>query len=141
MRTLFDSGGTVAAGKALPRRNTNLAEVLNSEDVGAVGAPDALAPFHLASAPEKQRRIRDVLRLAWRLYRDGDVSMVDAISRVADNSPAGEYAKISLRRILLELNLSAWEAHPNRTRDDVHCLFRKAIGRLSPRRGGWRVAR
>lgn len=64
--------------------------------------------------------------------------MVDAVGKVTLGAEA-EYAKISLRRILLELNLTAWETHPNRTRCDVHKLFKKAIGRLTPHRGGWLV--
>jgi hypothetical protein len=64
--------------------------------------------------------------------------MVVAISLVGHDASV-EYAKIALRHTLRELNLSAWESHPNRTRADVHALFRKTIGRLTPRRGGWHV--
>jgi hypothetical protein len=95
----------------------------------------------MASPSERTRRVRDVLLRGWRLYRAGSISMVDAISDAAGTDAAGEYAKISLRRVLLELNLTAWEEHPHRTRDDVHRLFRKAIGRLTPHRGGWLVRR
>jgi hypothetical protein len=66
--------------------------------------------------------------------------MVDAINDAAAGMAEGEFAKISLRRILLELNLTAWEQHPHRTRRDVHALFRKAINRLATHRGGWRVS-
>jgi hypothetical protein len=103
--------------------------------------PDALKPFHLASPAERARRVRDVLLMAWRVYRRGGISIVNSINEAASSSAVGEYAKISLRRVLLELNLDAWESHPARSRDDVHRLFRKAIGRLTPHRGGWRVTR
>jgi hypothetical protein len=103
--------------------------------------PDALAPFHKASPSERSRRVRDVLLRAWRVYRAGERSMVDAINDAAAGMAEGEFAKISLRRILLELNLTAWEQHPHRTRRDVHALFRKAINRLATHRGGWRVSR
>ena len=126
------------------RRNTesrgNLAVALSGEFQTPV--PDALRPFHLASPQEKRRRVRAVLVDAWRHYRQGKLSMVDSINAASDTRDgAGEHAKISLRRILLELNLTAWETHPARSRDDVHALFRKAIGKLTPHRGGWVVAR
>lgn len=140
-RLLSDSDYGLAGRCPLPPGNGNLAERLNSGKAPSVGAPDALAPFHLASPAEKQRRVRDVLRLAWSIYREGGRSMCAAIDAASEGMAAREMAKISLRRILLELNLSAWESHPHRTRDDVHRLFRKAIGRLTPHRGGWRVAR
>lgn len=83
-----------------------------------------------------------MLLRAWKIYRRGAVSMVDSINEANGmQDAAGEFAKISLRRILLELNLTAWEQHPHRTRDDVHKLFRKAINRLAQHRGGWRVGR
>jgi hypothetical protein len=120
----------------------NLAESLDSRKAEGVGdVPDALAPFHLASFPERNRRVRAVLVRAWKIYRAGDCSMPDAVTEAAAGSAEGEYAKMSLRRILLELNLTAWETHPTRTRDDVHRLFRKAINRLAHRTGGWRVSR
>lgn len=118
----------------------NLAVALSGEIQSPV--PDALRPFHLASAQEKTRRVRAVLVAAWRVYREGGRSMVDSINAASDlRDAAGEFAKISLRRVLLELNLSAWESHPARTRRDVHALFRKVIGKLTPHRGGWLVAR
>lgn len=80
-----------------------------------------------------------MLREGWRIYARGGISMTDAIGAADRTSPVAEYAKISLRRILLELNLTAWQEHPIRTRADVHALFRKAIGRLTPHRGGWLV--
>lgn len=105
-----------------------------------VPCPDALAPFHLASDVERTRRVRDVLRWAWRIYRRSDGrSMVDAVNDAADGAATGEYAKRTLRRLLLELNLQAWEAHPLRTRADVHSLFRRAINKLAHRPGGWQV--
>lgn len=106
-----------------------------------IPVPDSLAPFHLASSAERARRVRDVLLMAHRVYRRGGISLVNSVNEAATSSAVGEYAKISLRRVLLELNLDAWESHPNRTRDDVHRLFRKTIGRLTPHRGGWRVTR
>ena len=125
----------------IARRSSNLAVDLNSRNPPPVEVPDALAPFHLASAAERTRRVRDVLRAAWRVYRSGSRSMVDSINDAAEGSATGEYAKISLRRILLELNLTAWESHPARTRRDVHALFRKVIGKLTDHRGGWQVRR
>ena len=138
-RLLSALDAVLADAKTLPGGNGNLAAVLNSGK--AVRVPDALASFHLASPQEKARRVRDVLVRAWRVYRRGERSMLDSINDGAGVDAAGEYAKISLRRILLELNLTAWETHPARSRDDVHALFRKAIGKLTPHRGGWVVAR
>lgn len=106
-----------------------------------IGEPDALAPFHKASADEKRRRIRDVLQWGHSIYRRGGASMVEAVSEAAAGSATGYYALVELRRVLLELNLVAWEQHPHRTRADVHRAFKKAIGRLTPHRGGWRVSR
>lgn len=139
-RLLSDVRRAVAHARALPSGSTNLAVALNSVN-SAPGVPDPLQPFHLASPQERTRRVRDVLRNAWRLYRKGGLSISASVNAAADGSAAGEYAKVSLRRILLELNLDAWESHPNRTREDAHRLFRKAIGKLTPHRGGWRVAR
>jgi hypothetical protein len=141
MRSLSDSGRSLAVAFPLPPGNGNLAVALDSRNPPPVGVPDALAPFHLASPAERMRRVRDVLRIAWRIYRDGKRSMCDSIDDAAAGSATGPFAKISLRRILLELNLSAWESHPARTRADVHALFRRAIGRLTPHRGGWRISR
>lgn len=139
--SLSDSAPALAGSYRLPLGNSNLAVALNSGNSPNVGVPDALAPFHQASPAERTRRVRDVLMVARRIYARGGISMCDAVTAAADGSAVGEYAKISLRRVLLELNLAAWEAHPNRTRRDVHALFRKAIGKLTPHRGGWRVAR
>jgi hypothetical protein len=141
-RILSVSALPYSGRSALRRGNTNLAEQLNSGNPEPV--PDSLAPFHKASPSERDRRVRDVLQWAHWFYRQGDCSMCGAIDRAVSGGsgdPAGEYAKLSLRRILLELNLVAWESHPNRTRQDVHRLFRKAIGKLSPHAGGWRVTR
>lgn len=82
-----------------------------------------------------------MLRWAARIYKRGDVKLVESVREAGDGSPVSEYALIELRRVLLQLNLPDWEAHPNRSREDVHRLFRKAIGRLTPHRGGWQVSR
>lgn len=140
-RILYDVSGSLAHHQTLPRGSTNLAERLDFANSGRAVVPDALAPFHLASPAERRRRVRDVLLLAWRVYRRGGLSLCDSINEAADGSATGEYAKTELRRVLLEINLVAWESHPNRTRDDVHRLLRRAIGRLTPHRGGWRVSR
>lgn len=66
--------------------------------------------------------------------------MLDAVDRACRGSDAErEYAKIELRRTLLTLDLQAWESHPFRVRGDVKALLRRAVGRLTPHRGGWRV--
>lgn len=145
IRLLSDVEALVSAGYVLTRgslrpSNTQRQNRENPDYMGN-GAPDALKPFRLASVDERTRRVRDVLTWAWAIYRRGDVSIVDAIDEAANGGAVGEYAKRALRRILLELNLPAWEAHPNRTRADVHRLFRKAINKLTPHRGGWQVSR
>lgn len=135
-RLLSDVAAPKYRNSALPASNVGAAIPAETR------IPDALAPFHLATPPERARRARDVLLLAWRIYRKGELSMVDSINAAAAPcDAAGEYAKISLRRILLELNLNAWESHPTRTRRDVHALFRRTIGKLTPHRGGWLVRR
>lgn len=107
-----------------------------------VAVPDTLAPFHLASQGERRRRVRDVLAWAWRIYsRDRVTSMLKAVEVAADGSATGPYALVEIRKTLLEINLPAWESHPNRKRRDVHAAFRKTIGRLTPHRGGWTVRR
>lgn len=133
---------SVAAGRKYRDSASPLGNIL-PEDTGGVliSEPDALAPFHKASASEKQRRVRDVLQWAHSIYRRGGASMVEAVSEAAAGSATGYYALVELRRVLLELNLVAWEQHPHRTRADVHRAFKKAIGRLTPHRGGWRVTR
>lgn len=142
MRSLSGLAARKYRSSGLPDGYSNLAQALNSANSPAsVGVPDALAPFHAASIDERTRRVRDVLQWAWRIYRAGKSTMVDSIDTAAAGSATGPYAKISLRRILLELNLAAWESHPARTRREVHALFRKAIGKLTPHRGGWRVTR
>jgi hypothetical protein len=144
IRSLSDPATQVIAGSfstrcSLRASNTGCAVAL-SDAPRRPQVPDALAPFHLASVDERTRRVRDVLGWAWSIYRRGGLSMCDAINAAAEGNAAGEYAKITLRRILLELNLTAWERHPNRTRRDVHGLFRKAINKLGGHRGGWRVS-
>ena len=114
--------------------------------ISQVPPPDALRPFHLASEGERRRRVRRVLVEARRSYRSGAVSVLDAIDDAAAplagvEQAAGEYAKIELRRTLLEINLHAWERHPARLRADVHSALRRTIGRLTPHRGGWLVRR
>lgn len=46
---------------------------------------------------------------------------------------------MEMRHVLHELNLPAWESHPARLRAEVHSLFRRTIGRLTPHSGGWNV--
>lgn len=104
-----------------------------------IPVPDSLQSFHLASPDERRRRVRRVLVQAFVLWRAGGTTMVDAVREVGDGRAAGEYALRELRHVLLELNLTAWESHPVRLRADVHSLFRRTIGRLTPHRGGWRV--
>lgn len=103
--------------------------------------PDDLAPFHRASSAERDRRVRRVLRQAWRVYAEGELSLVQSVRRATENMAESEFALRKMRRVLFEINLVAWEEHPNRTRADVHALFRKAISRGAPHRGGWRVSR
>lgn len=113
-----------------------------SRGCGEIGIqePDALAPFHRASPQEKQRRIRDVLQWAHAIYKGGGVSLVESVQSAGEGSATVYYALVELRRVLLELDLSAWEKHPHRSRMDVHRLFLKAIGKLTAHRGGWRVS-
>lgn len=85
--------------------------------------------------------MRRVLAHAWLLYRDGGGTMLDAVDEAANGGAEGEYAKVELRRVLLHINLVEWERHPARLRSDVHHLLRRTIGKLTPHRGGWRVAR
>lgn len=65
--------------------------------------------------------------------------MVAAVRAAADGAAVAEYALHEMRKVLFEINLPAWEAHPARLRSDVHALFRRTIGRLTPHRGGWNV--
>lgn len=104
-----------------------------------VPLPDALQPFHLASAKERARRTRRVLCGAWVIWARGGWTLIDAVREAAEGTAVGEYALQAMRRCLLELNLDAWERHPFRVRADVRALFRRTIGRLTPHRGGWRV--
>jgi hypothetical protein len=136
-RLLGDAATPDYSRSALPQGNC---AVRLSGEI-KIPRPDALAPFHLATPQERDRRVRDVLRLAWRIYRRGDVLLCDAIGEASGRGPEGEYAKQQIRRVLFEINLPAWEAHPNRSRDDIHRVFRQAISKLTPHRGGWRVAR
>lgn len=106
-----------------------------------VQPPDALQPFHLASKAERSRRLCRVLRLGWKLWSLGDRSIIDATREAAGGGAEGHYALNEMRCVLLELNLDHWEHHPNRSRRDVHALFRKAIGRLATHLGGWQVRR
>ena len=78
---------------------------------------------------------------AWALWRFRDRTLVDAVRESADGGAEGEYALMEMRKVLLEINLVAWAAHPARARRDVHQLFRRAIGRLTPHRGGWRTTK
>lgn len=135
------SAGSHSTRHGSPFGNANLAVAIESGNPAYVGVPDALAPFHLASPSERQRRTRDVLQWAWKVYARGGKSLVESVREAAAGSPVGAFALQQMRHVLLELNLPAWEAHPNRTRADVHRLFRKTISRVSPHRGGWRVTR
>lgn len=102
--------------------------------------PDELQPFHLASPSERNRRIRRRLVAALVVWRKGGISLVDAVRHgCPPEDPSAEYALQVMRRVLLELNLPAWEAHPARLRSDIRNLFRRAIGRVDVHRGGWRV--
>lgn len=65
--------------------------------------------------------------------------MVEAVRDAADGAATGEYALIEMRRLLLHLNLVDWESHPARLRSEVQSVFRRAIGKLTPHRGGWRA--
>lgn len=116
---------------------SRLGAVLPSSE--SVGVPDSLAPFYRATPEERKRRIRRVLVQAWAEYRRGEFGLVDSIGFVSQGAAEGEYAKRALRAVLLHLNLGEWESHPARVRADVHRLFRVAIGRLTPHRGGWSV--
>lgn len=134
MRALCDLGSTENLGS--PDSSNTVVSCLTGEN--KVALPDALTPFHLASQEERHRRVREVLVRAHDIYRAGELSMVDSINEATrPGSCVGEYAKITLRRILLELNLTAWEQHPARLRQEVHSLFKRAIGRVTPHRGGW----
>ena len=135
MRRLSDAQAAENIGVAEAR--DTVVSCLSGEN--KVALPDALTPFHLASQDERHRRVREVLVRAYELFRGGGMSMVASINAacVAPSSPAGEYAKIVLRRILLELNLTAWEEHPARLRSEIHSLFKRAIGRVTPHKGGW----
>lgn len=106
-----------------------------------VQPPDELQPFHLASEKERRRRVRRVLIAGYTTWRKGGFTIPEAIAEVAGVTAVGYYALIELRRFLLELDILAWEKHPVRLRADVRNLFRRAIGRLSPHRGGWTVRR
>jgi len=104
--------------------------------------PDELQPFHLASAGERNRRIRRTLVEAFVVWRAaaGEVSMVDAVRMAGGEQFAiAEHGLQVMRRVLLELNLTAWEEHPARLRSDVRALFRRAIRKVDVHRGGWRV--
>jgi hypothetical protein len=81
--------------------------------------------------------VRRVLVKAWALWRFGERELVDSVREASDAGAEGEYGLLEMRRVLLEINLVAWAAHPARTRRDVHQLFRRAIGRLTLHRGGW----
>jgi hypothetical protein len=85
--------------------------------------------------------VRRVLIAARKKYQAGAQSMLDCIDEAANGGAEGWYAKQELRRFLLQLNLPDWERHPSRLREEVHALFRRVIGRLTPHRGGWQVAR
>lgn len=136
MHSLSDSASYENLEPGKPR--DSVASCLTGEI--KVALPDALTPFHLASQQERHRRVHELLVKALAAYRAGGLSMTESIASVCRvGSPVGEYAKIYLRRILLELNLQAWETHPNRTRGDVMRLLRKAIGKLAPHGGGWRA--
>lgn len=107
--------------------------------VSGVPLPDELQPFHLASPNERRRRIRRTLVGGLVVWRKGGVSLVDAVRSYASSDATAEYALREMRHVLCELNLPAWEAHPNRVRADVRALFKKAIRRVDVHRGGWRV--
>lgn len=104
-----------------------------------VQPPPQLLPFHQASPVERRRRCRFVLANAFLIWRRGGISLTESVREAAAGTAAGEYALIEMRHVLCELNLPAWETHPHRVRADVHRLFRKTIGRLTPHRGGWHV--
>lgn len=121
-----------------PKRKNPLVSALSGDF--QVPRPDALQPFHLASPDERRRRIRRVLIKAWSQWRFGELNLVDAVREAGGPGAEAEYALTELRRVLLEINLWQWEAHPARVRADVTALFRRAIGRLTPHRGGWRCS-
>lgn len=141
IRSLQDAAPRQYTCSTLRNGSANLALRLNYQNPATALVPDALAPLHLASPAERQRRVRDVLKWAWRIYAADAISMIAAVMEAAAGAPTSYYALVELRRVLLAVNLVDWEKHPHRTRADVHRLFRKAITRLSPHSGGWRVSR
>lgn len=80
-----------------------------------------------------------MLARAFVIWRRGGSTMIEAVREAADGAATGEYALIEMRRLLLHINLAEWESHPTRLRAEVHSVFRRSIGRLTPHRGGWRV--
>lgn len=103
--------------------------------------PDELLPLHKAPQQERTRRTAGVLLKGWAVWRKGELSIIHAVREAGGkNFAIAEFGLRQLRRTLFELDLDAWERHPNRTRGDVRRLFKKTIGRLGPHRGGWIVA-
>jgi hypothetical protein len=82
-----------------------------------------------------------VLLVGWSIWRRGDASMVDAVREAAEGGAVAHYALMRLRFIANDLDLQGWEQYRYRTRRDAHAVFRRAIGQLTPHRGGWNVAR
>lgn len=114
-----------------------LAQVLSGDL--QVPPPDELQPWLLASREEQRRRIRFVLVRGWALYRRGQLDLTDSVRVAAgDSFNVAMHAHNVMRSILSLLDLAAWESHKSRTRADVHLLFRRAISRCTPHRGGWR---
>jgi hypothetical protein len=81
-----------------------------------------------------------VLLKGWSIWRAGELSIVHAVREAAGaNFNIAFHALAEMQHCLCEVDLFAWESHPHRVRWDVHRLFKKAIGRVTPHRGGHHV--
>jgi hypothetical protein len=116
--------------------NGNLLEEALSR-VSGIPSPDELLPLHLAPAVERRRRVLRVLRSGYSIWRRGDCTLVEAVREAGgENFALSHLALVEMRRLLLHLDLVSWESHPARLRSEVHSVFKRAIGRLTPHSGG-----
>lgn len=76
----------------------------------------------------------------WAIWRAGDRTIIEAVREAAgENFALAHYALVEMRHVLLQLDLDEWEKHPARLRAEVRSLFKRAIARITPHRGGWHV--
>jgi len=110
----------------------------NGREFSLVDVPEELRPYHLASVPEKTRRIHNALCEIRRRFREHEGTLVECVA-------AGSRVEFwHARQLLMTMSgrgrFLEWAQHASTPRADIYRLLDRALGQTKTKRGGWLIS-